>query len=68
MLKVKFGGWGMDKLVSIEERTFQFRVRVTKLCNYLYEQKGTSLLLANSLARSRTSIPFAQIRKAIFDY
>ena len=42
--------------VPITERTFQFAVRITKLCNLLDQQPGTPRLLANQLFRSGTSI------------
>ena len=40
----------------INERTFEFAVRITKLCSYLDKQPGTSRLLAAQLFRSGTSI------------
>ncbi|NER38766.1 MAG: four helix bundle protein [Oscillatoria sp. SIO1A7] len=41
---------------SIPDRTFEFAVRVTKLCSHLDRQSGTPRLLANQLFRSGTSI------------
>ncbi|MDJ0553053.1 MAG: four helix bundle protein [Microcoleaceae cyanobacterium MO_207.B10] len=46
----------MKNHISITERTFEFAVRITKLCNLLDQQPGTSRLLANQLFRSGTSI------------
>ena len=40
----------------INERTFEFAVRITKLCSYLDKQPGTPRLLAAQLFRSGTSI------------
>ena len=47
---------GMNNHISINERTFEFAVRITKLCNYLDKQPGTPRLLAAQLFRSGTSI------------
>lgn len=46
----------MSNFISISERTFDFAVRITKLCNYLDKQSGTPRLLASQLFRSGTSI------------
>ncbi|NEP80838.1 MAG: four helix bundle protein [Okeania sp. SIO3C4] len=46
----------MKNHIHITERTFEFAVRITKLCNLLDQQPGTSRLLANQLFRSGTSI------------
>ncbi len=46
----------MSNYISIPERTFNFAVRITKLCNYLDKQPGTPRLLASQLFRSGTSI------------
>ena len=47
---------GMNNHISINERTFDFAVRITKLCTYLDKQPGTPRLLAAQLFRSGTSI------------
>lgn len=41
---------------DICERTFEFAVRVVKLCRQLDEKPGTSRTLANQLLRAGTSI------------
>ncbi len=46
----------MSSHTPISDRTFEFAVRVTKLCSYLNKQPGTSRLLANQLFRAGTSI------------
>ncbi|NJN11859.1 MAG: four helix bundle protein [Richelia sp. RM2_1_2] len=38
------------------ERTFEFAVRITKLCTYLDTQFGTPRLLSSQLFRSGTSV------------
>ena len=46
----------MNNKILIFERTFNFAVRITKLCNYLDKQPGTPHLLAAQLFRSGTSV------------
>ena len=46
----------MSNRLSIPERTLEFAVRITRLCNHLDKQPGTSRLLASQLFRSGTSI------------
>ncbi len=46
----------MSNYIPITERTFNFAVRITKVCNYLDQQPGTQRLLASQLFRSGTSI------------
>ncbi|KHG42259.1 MAG: four helix bundle protein [Aphanizomenon flos-aquae KM1D3_PB] len=46
----------MNNHTPINERTFEFAVRITKLCSYLDKQPGTPRLLAAQLFRSSTSI------------
>lgn len=41
---------------EITERTFQFAVRIVKLCQHLDEKPGVSRTLAKQLIRSGTSI------------
>lgn len=42
--------------IEIAQRTFEFAVRVVKLCNVLDENPGTTRTLANQLLKSGTSI------------
>jgi four helix bundle protein len=42
--------------VGICERTFEFAVRIVKLCRFLDEQPGVGRTLSNQLLRSGTSI------------
>ncbi len=46
----------MSNYIPISDRTFEFAVRITKLCSHLDKQPGTSRLLANQLFRAGTSI------------
>ena len=48
--------FSMSSYTAISDRTFEFAVRITKLCSYLDKQQGTSRLLANQLFRSGTSV------------
>ncbi len=48
--------FSMSDYIPISERTFEFAVRITKLCSYLDKQPGTPRLLANQLFRAGTSI------------
>jgi four helix bundle protein len=41
---------------EITERTFEFAVRIVKLCQFLEEKPGVSRVLAQQLLRSGTSI------------
>ena len=41
---------------DIAERTFQFSIRIVKLCKFLREKKGTAYDLSKQLIRSGTSI------------
>lgn len=45
-----------EKKKLIQERSFEFGVRVVKLCRVLDEKPGVSRTLANQLLRSGTSI------------
>jgi four helix bundle protein len=42
--------------IDIQERSFQFAVRVVKLCQFLSDKAGVSRTLSNQLIRSGTSI------------
>jgi four helix bundle protein len=42
--------------IDIQERSFQFAVRIVKLCQYLSDKPGVSRTLSNQLIRSGTSI------------
>lgn len=44
------------RAVDITERSFDFSVRIVKLCRYLDEQSGVSRTLSRQLLRSGTSI------------
>jgi four helix bundle protein len=43
-------------MLPIADRTFNFAVRIVKLCTHLNEKPGVSRTLANQLLRSGTSI------------
>ncbi|MEO1210054.1 MAG: four helix bundle protein [Cyanobacteria bacterium J06638_20] len=43
-------------MLSIADRTFNFAIRIIRLCKYLNEQSGVPKILANQLLRSGTSI------------
>ncbi|MEM0981757.1 MAG: four helix bundle protein [Cyanobacteria bacterium P01_H01_bin.58] len=43
-------------MLSIADRTFNFAIRIVRLCKYLNEQPGVPRILANQLLRSGTSI------------
>ncbi|MEM8638867.1 MAG: four helix bundle protein [Cyanobacteria bacterium P01_G01_bin.54] len=43
-------------MIPIADRTFEFAVRIVKLCTVLAEMPGVSRTLANQLLRSGTSI------------
>lgn len=45
-----------DKQVDICKRTFEFAVRVVKLCHYLFDKPGVSRTLANQLLKAGTSV------------
>ena len=45
-----------DKPFDICERTFEFSVRIVKLCSFLNETPGVSRDLSKQLIRSGTSI------------
>jgi four helix bundle protein len=42
--------------MQIQERSFQFAVRIVKLCQFLNEKPGVGRTLSNQLIRSGTSI------------
>jgi four helix bundle protein len=42
--------------MKIQERSFQFAVRIVKLCQFLNEKPGVGRTLSNQLIRSGTSI------------
>ncbi len=42
--------------IPISEQTFQFAVRIVKLCSFLDEKRGVSQTLSRQLLRSGTSI------------
>ncbi len=44
------------KQVDIKERTFDFAVRIVKLCQYLDEKQGVGRTLGRQLLRAGTSI------------
>ncbi|MFC4994274.1 four helix bundle protein [Rubritalea tangerina] len=46
----------MNSELDIKDRSFQFAVRVMKLCQFLEKQHGTPRTLANQLLRAGTSI------------
>ena len=41
---------------DLPDRSFQFAVRITRLCKHLDEKRGVSRILMNQLLRSGTSI------------
>lgn len=43
-------------MLSIKDRTFQFAVRIVKLCQHLEKSGGIARTLSNQLLRSGTSI------------
>ncbi len=45
-----------DKATNIRNRTFEFAVRIVKLCHYLFKRSGVSKTLANQLLKSETSM------------
>ena len=42
--------------MEIQERTFEFAIRIVKLCQYLDEKPGVERILSNQLLRSGTSV------------
>ncbi|MBN2785882.1 MAG: four helix bundle protein [Pontiellaceae bacterium] len=42
--------------MDIQDRSFQFAVRIVKLCKFLNEQPGVSRTLSHQLIRSGTSV------------
>ena len=42
--------------MEIQERTFEFAIRIVKLCQYLDEKPGVERTLSNQLLRSGTSV------------
>jgi len=42
--------------MEIQERTFEFAIRIVKLCQYLDEKPGVKRTLSNQLLRSGTSV------------
>ena len=42
--------------MEIQERTFEFALRIIKLCQYLDEKPGVQRTLSNQLVRSGTSV------------
>ena len=42
--------------MEIQERTFEFAIRIVKLCRYLDEKPGVKRILSNQLLRSGTSV------------
>ena len=42
--------------MEIQERTFEFAIRIVKLCQYLDEKPGVKRILSNQLLRSGTSV------------
>jgi len=46
----------MNAELKITDRTFEFAVRIIRLCQYLEKQDSVSRTLANQLLRSGTSI------------
>jgi four helix bundle protein len=46
----------MNSQVKIDERTFNFSLRIIKLCRFLDEKPGVERTLAKQLIRSGTSI------------
>jgi four helix bundle protein len=42
--------------MEIQERTFEFAIRIVKLCQYLDEKPGVKRVLSNQLLRSGTSV------------
>ena len=45
-----------DSSLDLRKRTFDFAVRIVKLCHYLNEKPGVSRALAHQLLRAGTSI------------
>ncbi|MBW2563729.1 MAG: four helix bundle protein [Deltaproteobacteria bacterium] len=42
--------------MEIQERTFEFAIRIVKLCQYLDEKPGVKRILSKQLLRSGTSV------------
>ncbi len=42
--------------MEIQERTFEFAIRIVKLCQHLDEKPGVKRILSNQLLRSGTSV------------
>ena len=42
--------------MEIQERTFEFAIRIVKICQYLDEKPGVKRILSNQLLRSGTSV------------
>ncbi len=42
--------------IPISERTFNFAVRIVKLCSFLEEKSGVSRLISQQLLKAGTSI------------
>ena len=53
----------LKKVVEIQEKSFEFAVRVVKLSRHLDESRGVARTLASQLIRSGTSIG-ANVEKA----
>ena len=45
-----------DRPVDIRKRTFDFAVRIVKLCNHLFGKPGVSRILASQLLKAGTSV------------
>jgi four helix bundle protein len=45
-----------DRPVDIRKRTFDFAVRIVRLCNHLFGKPGVSRTLANQLLKAGTSV------------
>ena len=51
-----------DKPLDICERTFQFALRIIKLCDFLNSTPGVSRELSRQLVRSGTSVASLQFK------
>lgn len=56
-IKIEMTSFNFDmNYIPISERTFNFAVRIVKLCSFLEEKSGVSRTLGQQLLRSGTSI------------
>ena len=48
---------------NIQERTFNFSIRIVSLCDYLAKQRDTSYQISKQLVRSGTSIGALRVQR-----